>query len=424
MKMNDLTRTQLVLLVLLVSFVTSLVTGVVSVALVNQAPSPITHTINRVIEKVIMERPSEAGAREISILTAEDLVIKLVDETLPAVVSVISSKDIPVIEQYFINPFEDDDFFSQLIPPELLLEFQVPQYRQKGTEKRRVSSGTGFFVSDDGLLVTNRHVVDDAKAQYSVLMNDGRKLDAEVLARDPFQDIAILKVEGSSFSYIKLGNSDVIKVGQTVIAIGNSLGEFQNTVSVGVISGLGRTVIALGGFSGPETLREVIQTDAAINPGNSGGPLFDLTGRAIGINTAVAAGAENVGFALPINVIKKAIADVREFGDIRYAFLGIRYLTITSEIAGERELTVDYGALLIEGEGGEASIVENSPAKEVGLRQGDIILEFDGKRITKDNTLARLISQKRVGDKVAIKVLRGEEELMIEVTLAERPTNF
>lgn len=424
--MENLTKTQLVLLVLLVSFVTSLVTGVVSVTLVNQAPAPITQTINRVIEKVTPEgtiAKNETAAAAL-IITSEDLVTKLVNDTLPAVVSVIASKDVPVIEQYFINPFEGDDFFSQIIPPEILPEFRVPQYRQKGTEIRQISSGTGFFVSSDGLLITNRHVVEDASAGYTILMNDGRKLKAKVLARDPVQDMAVLKVEGDKFAQVPFGDSDRLKVGQTVVAIGNALGELQNTVSVGVISGLRRTVVASGAASGPEVLQEVIQTDAGINPGNSGGPLLDLAGRAIGINTAVAQGAENIGFAIPINSVKKSLSDVREFGKINYAFLGVRYLAITREIKEEKKLSVDYGVLLIKGENGEPAVAKDSPAGKAGLKEGDIILEFDGNRLTKEVNLAKLISQKRAGDKIKVKILRDGKDFIIEVVLAEHPSNL
>ena len=422
--MENLTKTQLVLLVLLISFVTSLVTGIVSVVLVNQAPAPITQTINRVIEKVTTDKASGAGDGAALIITSEDLVTKLVSDTLPAVVSVIASKDVPVIEQYFINPFENDPFFNQVIPPELLPDSRVPEYRRYGTEKKQISSGTGFFVSSDGFLITNRHVVEDKTAEYTVLMNDGRKLKAKVLARDPVQDLAVLKTEGGEFSYVPLGDSDKLKVGQSVVAIGNALGEFQNTVSVGVISGLRRTVVASGAASGPEVLQEVIQTDAGINLGNSGGPLLDLAGRAIGINTAVAQGAENIGFALPMNSVKKSISDVREFGKISYAFLGARYLTITPEVKEEKKLSADYGVLLTKGENGEQAVVKDSPAAKAGLRDGDIILEFDGVRLNKDNSLSKLIGQKRVGDKVKLKVLKDNKETVIEVELTERPVNF
>jgi len=424
--MENLTKTQLVLLVLLISFVTSLVTGIVSVTLVNQAPAQITQTINRVIEKVTPEGISgkDSAAAAALVITSEDLVTKLVSDTLPAVVSVIASKDVPVIEQYFINPFEGDDFFNQVIPPELRAELRIPQYRQRGTENKQISSGTGFFVSSDGFLITNRHVVEDKTAEYTVLMNDGRKLKVNVLARDPVQDLAVLKVEDGKFSYVPLGDSDKLKVGQSVVAIGNALGEFQNTVSVGVISGLRRTVVASGSASGPEVLQEVIQTDAGINPGNSGGPLLDLAGRAIGINTAVAQGAENIGFAIPVNSVKKSISDVREFGKISYAFLGARYLTVTPEVKDEKKLSVDYGALLVKGESGEPAVIKDSPAARAGLRDGDIILEFDGARVNKDNVLAKLLGQKRVGDKVKLKILKDAKESVIEIELAERPSSL
>ncbi|MEK7566992.1 MAG: trypsin-like peptidase domain-containing protein [Patescibacteria group bacterium] len=420
--MENLTKTQLVLLVLLVSFVTSLVTGIVSVTLVNQAPAQITQTINRVIEKVTTGKNEEPGGGAL-IITSEDLITKLVADSLPAVVSVIASKDVPVIEQYFINPFENDDFFRQFFPRDALPDLLIPQYRQKGTQRQQVSAGTGFFVSEDGYLVTNRHVVEDNAAEYTVLMNDGRKMKAKVLARDPVQDVAVLKVDGGSFSFVPLGDSDKLRVGQTVVAIGNALGEFQNTVSVGVIAGLSRTIVASGASSGPEVLQEVIQTDAAINPGNSGGPLLDLAGRAIGINTAVATDAQSIGFALPVNSIKKAVSDARDFGKIIYAYLGVHYVAVTPQVKEEKKLSVDYGALLITSEG-QTAVTNGSPAQKAGLKEGDIILEFGGVKVDKNNNLAKLISQKRVGDKVGLKVLRDGKERIIEVELAERPSNL
>jgi serine protease Do len=433
MDIEQLTKTQLVLLVLLVSFVTSLVTGIVAVTLVNQAPAPITQTVSKVVEKTIETVvPSEDGGEpktteevvQVQVITQEDLIIQLVETSASAVVSIIATKDIPIIEQYFISPFGDDEFFNRFFPEELLPQFGIPQYRQKGTEKTQVSSGTGFFVSEDGFLLTNKHVVLDTEAEYVIIMNDGRQFKAEVLARDPVQDIAVLKVEGEGFNYIPLGNSDSLKVGQTVVAIGNVLGEFQNTVSAGVVSGLNRTVVAAGAAGELEQLQEVIQTDAAINPGNSGGPLLGLSGRVIGINTAMAQGAENVGFALPINFAKKGIDDVKEFGEIKYAFLGVRYLSINSSIKEEKELPVSYGVLLIKGPQDEPAIIADSPAEKADLKEGDIILEFDGVKIDKDNSLAKLINTKRVGDIVKLKVLRGEENLEIEVTLDGRPESL
>jgi serine protease Do len=336
----------------------------------------------------------------------------------------VATKDLLVVEEYFINPFGQDEFFKEFFPEDLWPQFEVPQYREKGTEKRQVSSGTGFFVSKDGYLLTNKHVVVDPDAEYSVIMNDGRQFSAEVLARDPVQDIAILKIEGDDFNFIPLADSQRIKVGQTVVAIGNTLGEFQNTVSIGIVSGLDRSVLATD-FSGQaEQLQMLIQTDAAVNLGNSGGPLLNLKGEAIGINTAIAQGAENVGFALPVNFAKKGIADVQEFGQIRYAFLGIRYVAINASIKEEKELSVDYGILLIKGPNEESAIVEGGPAEIAGLQEGDIILEFGGTRIDMKNTLTGLIGDRRVGEIVSLKVLRGEEILELTVTLDERSENM
>ena len=402
--MDNLTKTQLILLVLLVSFVTSLVTGIVSVSLVSQNTLSPIQTISRVIERV--SEPQQTPVIQNALPSEEELIVRLVKNVSPAVVSVVAARDIPVIEQYFINLFGDN-------------EFLIPQYRQKGTERRQISSGTGFFVSADGLIVTNRHVVEDAAADYSVVTNDGKKIAVKVLARDPVRDIAVLKVEGTKHAFIPLGNSDGLNVGQTVVAIGNALGEFQNTVSVGVISGLRRTVVASGLSSGPEILSQVIQTDAAINPGNSGGPLLDLAGRVIGINVAMAQGAENIGFSLPVNMVRKAVEDVKAEGKIVYPFLGIRYVMINPAVREERKLPVDYGALLL-ASGGELAVLKDSPAAKAGLQAGDIILEFGDSRVDQDHTLGDLIAQKRVGEKVKMKILRAGKEMIFEAALEER----
>lgn len=419
MDIDRLTKTQFVLLILLVSFVTSLATAIITATLVKQAPPLFTQSVTKVIEKLKPEQqesPAVFPTRPI-IITQEDLVVKLVFETSPAVVSIIATKDLPVIEQYFVNPFENDELFKRFFGEGLSPDFKIPQYRQKGVEPQQISSGTGFFVSADGFLLTNRHVVEDKEAFYSVIMNDGRKFETKVLARDPFYDIAILKVEEIKTSFIKFGDSNKLKIGQTAVAIGNALGEFQNTVSVGVISGLRRTVTAVGSAKGPEILQDVIQTDAAINPGNSGGPLLDLNGQAIGLNVATARGAENIGFSLPINLAKKAIEDVKTLGKISYPFLGVRYSIITPETQKEKNLSVDYGALVSE-------VIDKSPAKELGLKKDDIILEFAGEKITKENSLANLIAKKKVGDAVELKILQGEKEIVLKATLAEVPENL
>jgi S1-C subfamily serine protease len=333
----------------------------------------------------------------------EEAVIKVVNETSPAVVSVIISKDLPVLEQYW-----------QEFGP-----FQIPQYRQKGTEKQEIGGGTGFIISSDGMILTNKHVAEDAEADYTVLTNDGKKFPAKILALDPVQDLAIMKIEGSNFPVVKLGNSDTLQIGQTVIAIGNALGEFRNTVSVGVISGLGRTITASGGGQ-VETLEDVIQTDAAINPGNSGGPLLNLKGEVIGVNAAMASGAENIGFTIPINKAKRAIEQVKTKGKITYPFLGVRYLLITDDIQQENNLAVNYGAWVVKGDQGEVAVSPGSAAEKAGIRENDIILEFNNEKITLDNSLAKIIQKYNPGDKVTLKILRAGQEKTIELTLDER----
>lgn len=334
---------------------------------------------------------------------------EVVKENSPAVVSVIVSKLVPIIEQEYFNPFGENSPF----------DIRIPILRKKGEELREVGGGTGFIVSSEGLIATNKHVVLDEDAEYTILTNDGQKYQAEVLDRDPLQDVAILKTDANNLPIIKLGNSDKLEIGQTVVAIGNALGEFRNTVSVGVISGLLRTITAeSGGFT--EQLEEVIQTDAAINQGNSGGPLLNLYGEVIGINTARAVSAENIGFAIPINKVKKAINDVTNKGRIMYAFLGIRYVPVTQAIAEAKGLSVDYGVLIAGGGAAEESvIVPGSAAEKAGLKEGDIILEINNKRINENNTLANILLSYYPGDEIFLKVLRDGKGLTLKAVLDE-----
>ncbi|MBI4094316.1 MAG: trypsin-like peptidase domain-containing protein [Candidatus Liptonbacteria bacterium] len=349
----------------------------------------------------------------------EEAVVNAVKRASPAVVSITVSKNVPILEQCPFDPFGD-------LPPEFrdffgggLGGFSQPCDRGR-RELREVGNGSGFIVSPDGLVVTNKHVVADTSASYTVFTNDGKRYDARVLARDPVQDLAIVKIEGGSrFPTVALGDSDALQLGQTVIAIGNALGEFRNTVSVGVVSGLARTVTASGGGT-VETIQGVIQTDAAINPGNSGGPLLNLKGEVIGINTAVASGAENIGFAIPINRAKRDISSVKASGEIRFPFLGIRYLIITPEIQKAQELPVDYGALVrASGEG--PAVEPNSPAARAGVQAEDIILEMSGIRIDKDHPLAEIIAEADIGEQVTLKVHREGRVITLQATLGKRP---
>ena len=377
-------------------------------------------------ETQIAER--EVVRKYIPQATEEAKVINVVEKVSPAVVSIVVTKDLPFIEQHWHEFFEEffrDPFF----------EFEIPQpKRQREIERREIGWGSGFIISEDGLVLTNRHVVIDREAEYTIVMNDGRRFAVEVLARDPVQDLAILRIktparnashsdaggeEKEKFPFINLGDSDFLRKGQTVIAIGNTLGEFQNTVTRGVVSGLGRTITARGGGM-VLIIEDVIQTDAAINRGNSGGPLLNLKGEVIGINTAIVLGAENIGFAIPVNNAKRIIEDVKKYGRILYPFLGIRYVMITERTQQENNLPVDYGAWLIEGERGEPAIFPNSPAEKYGLRENDIILEFNNERLCPENHLAEVIVKYRPGDKVVLKILRNTKEKFVEVILGER----
>ena len=351
----------------------------------------------------------------------EQAVINAVKRISPSVVSITISKNVPIIEQCPYNPFSDlpediQKFFGWRFP-----EFYMPC--EKGKKLQQVGSGSGFIISPDGLILTNKHVVLDQNASHTVLTNDGKKYPAKILARDPIEDLAILKIEANNLVPAPLGNSDELKLGQSVIAIGNALGEFRNTVSVGVVSGLARTVRASGGLGYEETIHDVIQTDAAINPGNSGGPLVNLAGEVIGINTAMAFRAENIGFAIPINKAKRVIESVKTKGKIEAPFLGIRYLIIDEGLAKERKLPVNYGAL-IDSDGKNPAVVSGSPAERAGLKKGDIILEINGQKITRENTLAGIISRFSPGDTIDLKILRDGKELNLKVTLGNYPDNF
>lgn len=352
-----------------------------------------------------------------NILSQESFVISAVKKSTPAVASIIVTKELPVYENYF----ESSPFGGFLNLPDLF--FNIPKQRQNGTEKKEVGGGTGFFVTEDGLIVTNRHVVEDEKAEYTVLLSDGKKYDAKVLARDEVLDIAIIKVVGSNFEYLDLGDSETISVGQSVIAIGNALAEFQNSVSVGVISGLSRSLVAGDSMGNSELLEHVIQTDAAINPGNSGGPLLDLRGNVIGVNVAVVKGSENIGFALPINSVKSIINSVKETGKIVRPYVGIRYVQIDEQMKKENDLSVDYGILVIRGEGkNEIAVIPGSPADKAGILENDIVLELDGKKLDKNQSFSLLIREKKVGDSVNLKVLSKGLEKNIKLKLENMPS--
>jgi S1-C subfamily serine protease len=336
-------------------------------------------------------------------------------------VSVIITEELPILEQdgyQYQSPF--GDMFSDPLFREF--QFQVPKYKQNGTQEKEVGGGTAFFVTSDGLLLTNKHVVSDAKGQYTVLLNDGRKLDAEVAATDPSNDIALLRVKGSGFTPLTIAAGDDLQLGQTAIAIGNSLGEFRNTVSVGVVSGLQRSITAGGMEDGSaERLDQIIQTDAAINPGNSGGPLLNSRGEVIGMNTAIAQSAQSISFALPAAELRNVLASFQKNGRIVRPYIGVRYAPVTPEMKEKQKLASDQGVLIVKGEGdNEPGVLKDSPAEKAGLKEGDQILEADGQKLSGTVLLATIVSAHAPGDKIALKILRDGKEMTITVTLEER----
>ena len=345
----------------------------------------------------------------------ERVVISAVEKSTSSVVSILVKKTSGEIYDEYLKGDPFKDFFKDLIPN--YKELDLPKDRET---LKQIGAGTGFIVSSDGFVITNKHVVEDNSAVYTILTNEGEEFDVEVLAKNPVQDIAILKIKDTDkvFESLKLGDSSNIKLGQSAIAIGNALGEFQNSVSVGVISGLERSVIAQG-ENMVETLEDIIQTDAAINRGNSGGPLLNLRGEVIGINTAVSMAGENIGFAIPINKAKRDLEQVLTQGKIAYPFIGVRYIIISDDYAKEEDLSVDYGAIVVESQDGEPSIISNSPADKAGIKVGDIILELDGKKINTDDTLTKIIQNYFPGDQVTLKILRDGAESLVNVTLGD-----
>lgn len=375
-------------------------------------------------EKNILEKPPATeiappvSGRITQVVEEESATIAAVKKVSPAVVSIVITKDLSKIYNLTgpdIFPFPD--FFEFGFP--FGFEFQTPKTPKEG-ERQQVGGGTGFIISEDGLILTNKHVVSDPEAEYTVITYDEKKYDAKVLAVDPFLDIAILKIDAKGLTPAELGDSDKIELGQTVIAIGFSLGEYRNTVTKGVISGVGRRIVAGDRQGRSEVIEEAIQTDAAINPGNSGGPLINLAGQVIGINTAISLEGQLIGFAIPINSAKKSIESVKKEGKITRPWLGVRYILLNEEIAKANNLKVNYGALIVRGRSAEElAVVPGSPANKAGLLENDIILELNNQRIDEEHPLAKEIAKYKPGDEVTLKVLSKGEEKIVKVVLGE-----
>lgn len=338
----------------------------------------------------------EQNKEKVKIVSEESVVIDIVEKVSPSVVTV-------GIEQKIINIDPFDIFDS---PQSLRQEQDI---------------GSGFIISEDGLIVTNRHVV-NSSSKYKVITHDGKSYNVEKIYRDPLNDIAIVKINPSSRSAgsgqalkpVEMGDSSNVKVGQLVVAIGTPLGEFRGSVTKGIVSGIGRGITAGSPFEGlVERLDNVIQTDAAINPGNSGGPLVNSTSEVIGVNTAIASGAENIGFAIPINVVKDAIANFTKTGGFNRPYLGVAYRMISRDLAILND--IPEGAYV-------QRVVEESAAEKAGIQEGDILTKIDGKKLVdKEGGLAGFISSKKVGETVTITVWRDGKTLDLKATLESAP---
>lgn len=280
------------------------------------------------------------------------------------------------------------------------------------------SSGTGVIISKDGYILTNKHVVSEATRSVDVQLSDGTSYEnVAVVGRDPLNDLAFLKINGvNDLTPAKIGDSSSMKVGQKVIAIGNALGEFQNSVTTGIISGIGRPLSASSeGGQDMEQLEGLLQTDAAINPGNSGGPLLNLNGEVIGINTAIADEAEGIGFAIPINTAKGLIETVTKTGKVERAYLGVQYISLTPDVAKALNVARKSGAYIYV-ENGNA-VVSGSPAASAGIKNRDIIIKVNGTDISEKNGLSALVSQYTPGTKITLTIVRDGKEQKIDITL-------
>lgn len=327
----------------------------------------------------------------------QEATILAIQKVAPAVVSIIVKDSIPVA------------VFS-------------PSGVENKTSKEQIGGGTGFLISTDGYILTNKHVVESGStdtSEYQIILNSGQKYFAQFIGVDPAKDLAVLKIFDKNLPFVELGDSDKLMQGMSVMAIGNSLGKYQNSVTKGIISAIGRSLVASDQKGGSENLDNVIQTDAEINQGNSGGPLINLEGKVMGINTAVDLSGSAIGFAIPINDAKIIIRSIKEENRIIRPMLGVRYRMITPELAEEHNLPRNDGALIVPGENGEPAVLNNSPAAKAGFQERDIILEINAVKINSENTLFTVIQKYKPGNRIGFRVQRGDKIIILIATLGE-----
>ncbi|MEK7187846.1 MAG: trypsin-like peptidase domain-containing protein [Patescibacteria group bacterium] len=335
-----------------------------------------------------------------------------IKKVMPSVVAIVITKHLSELQKEV--PHELAHLFKGKkkldIPPSLIDEHGMV----------KIGGGSGFLVERNGLIATNKHVVSDSFSERTIILNDNRTFPATVVCVDPVNDIALLKIEAANLPYLYLGDPHRLELGETVLAIGNALGLFKNTVSAGIVSGLSRSIVAEGEEGAPpQEMRGLIQTDAAINLGNSGGPLVTLDGKAVGINTATVSGALGIGFAIPITPLKRDLHDLHYYGRIRRPLLGVRYITIDKTYQEKMNLSASSGAYVIQ-EGKDEGVVPGSPAARAGVKDGDIILEFDKRPISRDTTIQDYLADCTAGQTVTLTLQRKNKKLKVKVKLTER----
>lgn len=335
---------------------------------------------------------------------------------MPSVVSIVISKHLEDLEKD-LTP----EMYPYLPTNPKSKHLQIPDEFIDGHGMVQIGGGSGFIVEENGLILTNKHVLSEPKAEYTVIADDGTKYRASVLSRDPINDVAVLKIEAKKLPVVKMGDAAKLELGETVIAIGNALGVFKNTVSVGIVSGLSRSISAKADpDSPPQELRGLIQTDAAINPGNSGGPLVTLDGKVIGINAAIISGAQNIGLAIPINAAERDLAELKKFGRIKRPYLGVRYIVLDEVLKEKLKMPIDYGAFITAETPKDTGVIAGSPAAKAKLKDRDIILTCNGKKVDRDHPIQDFLEEREVGDELALTVLRQGKQFETKVTLTER----
>lgn len=341
---------------------------------------------------------SSGPVQNLPVVNEQSAVINVVKQANPAVVSI-------VISQYVPNNTSNGSLNSYLCSfLGTCSNSGNSSNNGSGYSKQEVGAGSGFVISSNGYILTNKHVVANPQDSYTVIMNNGKTYNAKIVGLDPTNDIAVVKINATNLPTLTLGNSSNLQLGESVVAIGNALGQYQNTIDTGVVSGLDRSVQAQDPATNAiEQLTGVIQTDAEINPGNSGGPLLNLKGQVIGINTAVASSAHGIGFAIPINQAKSDVNSVISQGKIVKPELGVSYVNVTAGVQRQYHLKYNYGAL-IQGSQSQSAIVPNTPAASAGLKKGDVILEVNGTKVNSQNPLSYLIGEQKLNSTITLQV--------------------